>query len=286
MSLAVIDPAIVLDDVNRALAEDLGDGDLSAALIPADRQIAAVIIAREAFVLCGIDWASACFRSLDPDVELEWQALDGAEVQTDQVLLRLRGRARAILSAERCALNFLQTLSGTASTAAHYAALARGSKTRILDTRKTLPGLRQAQKYAVRVGGCYNHRMGLYDAVLIKENHISAAGSISAAVAAARAGGGHMVEVEVESIDEFIQACDAGADRIMLDEFSETDLRRAVAMNRGVELEISGSVDAKRLQSLLDLGVDYISIGALTKHVHACDLSLRVLEHTLDPQAV
>lgn len=276
---ASVDPAIINADVQRALSEDLGDGDLSAALIPQARRARAIIVARESFVLCGADWASACFRALDPQVELRWQVDDGAQVEAEQSLLQIDGSARAILSAERCALNFLQTLSATASVSARYAALARNSRTRILDTRKTLPGLRQAQKYAVRVGGCENHRMGLYDAVLIKENHIAAAGSIAAAVAAARASGGHMVEVEVESLEEFSQACDAGADRVMLDEFSTEDLRAAVAMRREVELEISGSVDAERLAGLLELGVDYISVGALTKHVRACDLSLRVIEH-------
>lgn len=275
-----IDPSIVQTDVSRALNEDIGSGDLSAALVPCDRQIVATIIAREPFVLCGRDWADACFRALDPQIELDWMAADGAAVSPDQVLVHIRGSARAILSAERCALNFLQTLSGTATVSAQYAALASASDTRILDTRKTLPGLRQAQKYAVRVGGCENHRMGLYDAVLIKENHISAAGSIAAAVAAARAGGNHMVEVEVESLAEFVQACDAGADRIMLDEFSDADLRQAIALSRDVELEISGSVDATRLKSLLEFGVDYISVGALTKHVRACDMSLRVIEPT------
>lgn len=275
---ASVDPAIINTDVQRALSEDLGDGDLSAALIPQARRARAIIVARESFVLCGADWASACFRALDPQVELRWQVDDGAQVEAEQSLLQIDGSARAILSAERCALNFLQTLSATATVSARYAALARNSRTRILDTRKTIPGLRQAQKYAVRVGGCENHRMGLYDAVLIKENHIAAAGSIAAAVAAARASGGHMVEVEVESLEEFSQACDAGADRVMLDEFSTEDLRAAVAMRREVELEISGSVDAERLAGLLELGVDYISVGALTKHVQACDLSLRVIE--------
>ncbi len=274
-----VDPAIIDADVSRALSEDLGDGDLSAALIPESRSALATIIARESFVLCGTAWASACFHALDPDIELNWLVSDGEEVAAEQALVQIQGSARAILSAERCALNFLQTLSATATVSARYAALARNSRTRLLDTRKTIPGLRQAQKYAVRVGGCENHRMGLYDAVLIKENHIAAAGSIAAAVAAARANGDYMVEVEVESLDEFTQACDAGADRVMLDEFSAKDLRTAVAMRREVELEISGSVDAERLADLLDLGVDYISIGALTKHVQACDLSLRVIEH-------
>ena len=273
-----IDPAVVEADVRRALSEDLGDGDLSAALVPESRRLSANIIARETLVLCGSPWAEACFRALDPHIRLDWRVAEGETAGPEAVLVEISGSARAILSAERSALNFLQTLSGTATVSAHYAALASGSRTRILDTRKTLPGLRQAQKYAVRVGGCENHRMGLYDAVLIKENHIAAAGSIGAAVAAARAGGDYLVEVEVESLEEFTQACDAGADRVMLDEFSESDLREAVRMGRPVELEVSGSVDAERLQSLLSLGVDFISVGALTKHVRASDLSLRVLD--------
>jgi len=285
MSFKSIDPSVVTADVKRALAEDLGSGDLSAALVPAAQKLQAVIIAREDCVLCGAAWADACFRSLDPEIELDWQKVDGEHAQANQVLLQITGSARAILSAERCALNFLQTLSGTATLSDKYAQLVAGSRTRILDTRKTLPGLRQAQKYAVRVGGCHNHRMGLYDAVLIKENHIAAAGSITAAVAAARQSGDYLVEVEVESVEEFTQACDAGADRVMLDEFSEADLRAAIGMGRSVELEISGSVDEDRLKSLLQFGVDYISVGALTKHVRAIDLSLRAVSGFSDASA-
>ncbi len=278
MPILEIDPSVVAYDVARALAEDLGDGDVSAALVPADQRLQAIIIAREDCILCGTAWANACFRALDAEIELDWQLKDGDRAKAEQTLLRLQGSARAILSAERCALNFLQTLSGTATVSASYAKLAEGSRTRILDTRKTLPGLRQAQKYAVRVGGCHNHRMGLYDAVLIKENHIAAAGSIAAAVTAARKSGDYLIEVEVESLEEFGQACDAGADRVMLDEFSEADLRTAVSLRREVELEISGSVDEQRLGALLEYGVDYISIGALTKHLRAVDLSLRAIE--------
>lgn len=229
-------------------------------------------------VLCGSAWADACFRQLDPDCRLHWAGHDGDHFAAGAQLLAIEGKLRALLSAERCALNFLQTLSATATVSARYAELANATGTRVLDTRKTLPGLRMAQKYAVAIGGCHNHRIGLHDALLIKENHIAAAGSIGAAVASARRSApGRMVEVEVESIEELQQCLQAGADRAMLDEFSPAMLREAVDLARGrIELEISGSVDLQRLPELLQLGVDYISVGALTKHVQAIDLSMRV----------
>ncbi|MEZ5440900.1 MAG: carboxylating nicotinate-nucleotide diphosphorylase [Lysobacterales bacterium] len=268
--------------VAQALREDGADHDLTAALIDEQATGRARIITREPMVLCGAAWAEACFRQLDQRVRLSWNGPDGTDFAASGCLVELEGPLRALLSGERCALNFLQTLSATATVSRHYARLASGSRTRILDTRKTLPGLRLAQKYAVAVGGCHNHRIGLHDAVLIKENHIMAAGSIGAAIAAARRlAPGRMVEVEVESLDELQQGLQAGADRAMLDEFDDASLRQAVALAEGrIELEISGSVDEQRLPALLDLGVDYISIGALTKHVRAIDLSMRVQTRT------
>lgn len=271
-------PADTIDaDVARALAEDIGSGDISAALLP-DQPARARIVAREPAVLCGLPWALRCFAALDSQARFNVEVRDGERVAAGAVVLVVHARARALVSAERCALNFLQTLSGTATETARYAEVVDGTGTRLLDTRKTVPGLRLAQKYAVRAGGGDNHRMGLYDAVLIKENHIAAAGSISAAVAAARrAGAGRFVEVEVESLDELEQAIAAGAERVMLDEFSWDDLKRAVALNAGrVALEISGSLDLERVRRAARLGVDYVSAGALTKHVRAIDLSMRM----------
>ncbi len=270
--------ALVAADVQRALAEDLGSGDATAELLPADATASAYVITREAAVLCGQAWFEACFRALDPAVAIRWLAADGDRLTAGQTFVELQGNARALVSAERCALNFVQTLSATASvTAAHVAAVA-GTRTRILDTRKTLPGLRIAQKYAVRCGGGSNHRIGLFDAILIKENHIAAAGSLSAAVAAARARHPELLlEVEVENFDELHEALAAGVDRVMLDEFSDADLGRAVTDVGGrAEIEVSGGVDLTRLRTIAASGVDFISIGALTKHVRAIDLSMRV----------
>ena len=265
------------DDVRRALNEDIGTGDLSAALLP-DRPAQARIIAREPAVICGLPWALRCFAALDPQALFELPVHDGDRVTVDAVVLTIHAHSRALVSAERSALNFLQTLSGTATETARYADAVAGTCTRLLDTRKTLPGLRLAQKYAVRAGGGNNHRMGLYDAVLIKENHIAAAGSIAAAVSAARrAGAGRFIEVEVESLEELEQAIAAGVERIMLDEFGWDDLARAIELNAGrAALEISGSMDLDRVRRAAQLGVDYISVGALTKHVRAIDLSMRV----------
>jgi nicotinate-nucleotide pyrophosphorylase (carboxylating) len=272
------DPEGIDADVARALAEDIGSGDLSAALLP-DRAASARIIAREPATVCGLPWALRCFAALDPQARFELPVRDGGRIEADGELLRIHARARALVSAERCALNFLQTLSGTATQTARYAAAVAGTRTRVLDTRKTLPGLRQAQKYAVRAGGGENHRLGLFDAVLIKENHIAAAGSIAAAVGAARAAGaGRFIEVEVETLDELAQALAAGAGRIMLDEFSRDDLERAVALTAGrAALEVSGSMDLAAMGRVAALGVDYVSVGALTKHVRAIDLSMRLL---------
>lgn len=277
-SLVALPPTTLIDqDVARALAEDLGSGDVSAALIDADAHGAATVITREPMVLAGQAWFERCFLALDPQAQFDWRQAEGAHVAAGSVLVGIRAKSRAILSGERCALNFLQTLSATATTTAAHVALLAGTRTRVLDTRKTLPGLRQAQKYAVRAGGGCNHRMGLYDAVLIKENHIAAAGGIGGAIARARAlWPGLLVEIEVESLAEYRIAVAARPDRIMLDELSEADLQTAVAERpAGIELEISGGLDAARVQALAHLGVDYVSIGALTKHVRAIDLSLR-----------
>jgi len=271
--------AVVQGDVARALEEDLGAIDLTAQLLPAWAEASAQIIVREAAVLCGSDWAAAAFHSLDPELQMHWHYRDGDRLVANCCVLDLCGKVRAIVSAERTALNFLQTLSATATVARRYADAVVGTGTRVLDTRKTLPGLRAAQKYAVRCGGASNHRLGLYDAVLIKENHIRAAGSISAAISAARAiAGQRLVEIEVETLAEFAEALAAAPDRIMLDDWSIADMRQAVTDNAGrVALEISGGVDLDRLQALAALGVDYLSVGALTKHLRAIDFSLRLL---------
>ena len=268
---------VVAGDVARALAEDLGSGDATAQLLP-DDQDQAYVIAKEAGVIAGRPWFDACFLALDPAMQIQWRVSEGQAVEAGTVLVVLRGRSRALVSAERPALNFLQTLSATASRTAGYVAALAGSRTRVLDTRKTLPGLRQAQKYAVRAGGGLNHRMGLYDAVMLKENHIHAAGSIAAAVAASRALHPTLpLIVEVETLDELDQALAAGCDRILVDEFSEDDLREAVRRAAGrIPLEVSGGVTLERLPAIAATGVDYVSIGALTKHVQALDLSLRL----------
>jgi len=270
-------PQDLTETVARALAEDIGPGDLTAALIPTTHVSRAKIISREDAVLCGSAWVDEVFRQMEARVKLAWNALDGDAVSVNQVLCRIEGPARAILTGERTALNFLQTLSGTATTVRRYIDALRGSRTVILDTRKTLPGLRQAQKYAVRCAGAQNHRIGLYDGILIKENHVAAAGSIGAAVSAARstAPAGVFVEVEVENLTELRAAIDAGAERILLDNFSLDLIRSAVAETRGrAKLEVSGGVTLETLRVLADTGVDFISIGNLTKHLKAVDLSL------------
>ncbi len=263
------------------LAEDLGSGDLTAALVPAGRAGRATVITREAAVLAGRPYVEELFRQVDPAVALEWHAQDGEAVAANQPLYRLRGPARSLLTGERTALNFLQTLSAVATATRRYVDAIAGLPCRILDTRKTIPGLRAAQKYAVRCGGGTNHRMGLYDGILIKENHIVAAGSIAAAVHAARATGTTVtIEVEVESLAELREALEAGADMALLDEFSLEELRSAVAMNRGhprgpIKLEASGGITLETLRPIAATGVDFISVGSLTKHVRAVDLSMR-----------
>jgi nicotinate-nucleotide pyrophosphorylase (carboxylating) len=265
--------------VAEALQEDVGAGDLTAQLVP-DGPAHATITSREDAVLCGRPYAEAVFARLDPAARLEWAAMDGERLAAGQLLCRIAGRARALLTGERTALNFLQTLSGTATAAAGYVEAVAGTGCTILDTRKTLPGLRLAQKYAVRCGGARNHRLGLYDGILVKENHIAAAGSIAAAVAAARRlPGTAPVEVEVESLDELRQALDAGADLVMLDDFGLGAMREAVALNRAhrspARLEASGGVDLTSVRAIAETGVDFISVGAITKHVRAVDLSMR-----------
>jgi nicotinate-nucleotide pyrophosphorylase (carboxylating) len=274
-------PPDLAEQVARALAEDVGSGDLTAALVPAGRAGRATVITRESAVLCGQPWVEEVFRQLDATVQVLWDTEEGADVAPGQRLCRLEGPARSLLTGERTALNFLQTLSGTATATRRYAARVAGLSCRILDTRKTVPGLRRAQKYAVRCGGGSNHRMGLYDGILVKENHIMAAGSIAAAIAAARAAGATVpVEVEVETLDELQQALDAGADMALLDEFTLDELRAAVRMNREhpggpMKLEASGNVTLETLRGIAETGVDFVSIGSLTKHVRAVDLSMR-----------
>lgn len=280
-------PPDLAAQVARALDEDIGGGDVTAALIPAAAVATATLTTREDGVLCGTAWVDETFRQLDPSVRVHWQFRDGDVVTANALLCQMQGPARALLSGERTALNFLQTLSGTATTTRQYVDAIAGTGCRILDTRKTLPGLRLAQKYAVRCGGGQNHRLGLYDMVLLKENHIMAAGSIAAALAAARASApGVPVEVEVETLDELRAALAAAPDVIMLDEFDDAAMREAVALVHGHELrprlEASGGVDLTSLRRIAQTGVDYISIGSLTKHLHALDLSLRF---TLLPSA-
>lgn len=264
-------------DVERALAEDIGGGDISAQLIPGDSTASARVITRERGVLCGRPWATAVFAAVDERCQLEWMAEDGDTLAPGQTLFVASGPARGLLTAERTALNFLQTLSGTATCCDTYRQRIDGQRTRLLDTRKTLPGLRMAQKYAVSCGGCQNHRLGLFDAFLIKENHIAASGGISAAVSAARRlAPDKPIEVEVETLDELREAIAAGAERVMLDNFGLDALRDAVELTAGrCELEASGNVTLDTLAAIAATGVDFISIGALTKDVRALDLSMR-----------
>jgi len=274
-------PADLAAQVDAALREDIGSGDVTAALVPAAQQVRGSVVTREAAVLCGRAWAEETFRRLDPRVRLNWTAADGERLAAGQQILAISGPARPVLSGERTALNFLQLLSATSTATRRFVDAVAGTGCRILDTRKTLPGLRSAQKYAVRCGGGDNHRLGLYDRVLIKENHIIAAGSITGAIAAARASAPQIsVEVEVESLGELEEALNARPDIVMLDEFSLQDLEAAVVRNRAcgspVKLEASGSVSLDAVRAIAATGVDFISVGSLTKHVHAVDLSLRL----------
>ena len=265
--------------VRDALNEDIGSGDITAQLVAADTQYVAKVITREPAIICGVDWVNETFAQLDNSVIINWSVSDGDRVEAEQTLFTLSGSARSILTGERTALNFLQLLSGTATLCDRYAQLTAHTSTKLLDTRKTIPGLRTAQKYAVTCGGCFNHRVGLYDAYLIKENHIAACGSINAAITTAKENHpDKSVEVEVENLDELQQALAAQADIVMLDNFSIEDLEQAVAITQGrVKLEASGNVSETTLAGLAATGVDYISIGALTKHVTAIDLSMRFL---------
>ncbi|MEQ5815591.1 carboxylating nicotinate-nucleotide diphosphorylase [Marinobacter sp. NFXS11] len=267
-----------IENVAQSLREDIGDGDITARLIPADKQATGRVITRETATIAGREWVDEVFRQVDPAVELNWQVADGETVSPDQVLFTMQGSARSLLSSERAALNWLQSLSGVATACAGYAARVAHTSVRLLDTRKTLPGLRLAQKYAVTCGGCFNHRIGLWDAFLIKENHIAACGSIAQAIEAAhRIAPGKPVEVETENLDELEQALQAGADIIMLDEFSLEDMRIAVATTGGkAKLEASGGINVDTLVPIAETGVDFISIGALTKDVKAVDLSMRL----------
>ena len=271
------DNPALLAEVSAYLQEDVGAGDLTAAIIPETVQAEAVVITREAMVVCGQAWFDAVFNVLAAETVIHWQVAEGAAVSAGHTLCYLSGSARALLTGERTALNLLQTLSATATVARQYADAVAGTDCKVLDTRKTIPGLRQAQKYAVACGGCFNHRMGLYDGILIKENHIIAAGSIANAVAQARKQSLVSVEVEVESLVEFQEACEAKPDRIMLDNFSLEDMRSAVALNyNAIELEASGNITLDTIRSVAETGVHYISIGALTKNIKAIDLSMRI----------
>lgn len=280
MPLVAVPHSALSEHVRIALAEDLGTGDITAQLVPATQQARGQVITRERCIVAGAPWVDEVFRQLDRRVQLVWHVREGDAVRAGGVLFDIAGPARAILSGERAALNFLQTLSGTATTARRCAERVAHTQVRLLDTRKTLPGLRIAQKYAVHTGGCHNHRLGLWDAFLIKENHIAACGSLSAAIMAAkRLAPGKPVEVEVESLAELAQALAAGADIIMLDNFTRADILQAVAINaRRAKLEVSGGVNEDELATLAETGIDYISLGLLTKHVRAIDLSMR-LEH-------
>ncbi|MCL7420464.1 MAG: carboxylating nicotinate-nucleotide diphosphorylase [Methylobacter sp.] len=264
-------------EIKRFLAEDIGSGDVTAEIIPETMHAEAEVITRETMVLCGRDWFDAVFMQLNTNISINWLVDEGETVNKDTLLCRLSGPARSLLTGERTALNLLQLLSATATVSRQYAEAVAGTGCKVLDTRKTIPGLRKAQKYAVACGGCYNHRIGLYDGVLIKENHIIAAGSIARAIEAARAKSSVPVEVEVESMQELEQAISAKSDRIMLDNFTLEDMQAAVKLNAGaIELEASGNIDLNNIRSIAETGVDYISIGALTKNVRAVDLSMRI----------
>ncbi|MEI2635299.1 MAG: carboxylating nicotinate-nucleotide diphosphorylase [Methylotenera sp.] len=280
-SQAFID--LVNDSVARALAEDIGTGDLTAALLPAAQHAQATIISREDAVICGIDWVNACFHQLDKHIKIKWLVNEGEKISSNQLLCEISGNARALLSAERCALNFLQMLSAVATHTRQFVLAVSGTKAQILDTRKTLPGLRLAQKYAVTVGGGFNQRLALYDGILIKENHIAAAGSIHAALQHAyelneKLLNKHVsIQIEVEDLNELQQALDAGATSILLDNFSPHDMKEAVRINNGQALlEASGNVDINSVRDIALTGVDRISVGGLTKNIRAIDLSLRI----------
>ncbi len=274
-----IDSKQVISDVKSALNEDLGSGDVTAALLPAQLVAGAEIISREAMVVCGQPWVNEVFNQVDNQINIDWNVSEGEWLESPTILCTIHGCASSVLTAERTALNFLQTLSATATTTRHYVQKLKGSKTRLLDTRKTLPGLRLAQKYAVRCGGGVNHRMGLYDAFLIKENHIKACGSVAGAIALARKTNKHLlVEIEVETLEELREAFDAHPDRILLDNFTQDMLVEAVNMNhpKYCELEASGGITLENIATVAQSGVDFISVGSITKSIKAIDLSLLI----------
>lgn len=261
-----------------SLKEDIGSGDITAELLPENQIVTATIITRESAIFCGTAWAEAVYQQLDPTIKIKWLLKDGDAIHPNQCLTEITGSSRSIITGERCALNWLQTLSGTATKVSRYAEKLKGTKTRLLDTRKTIPGLRYAQKYAVTCGGGYNHRMGLYDAFLIKENHIISCGSIVAAIQQAKKNHPNKpIEIEVENLSELEMALTESIDIVMLDNFSLEDIKKAVAINQGrTKLEVSGGVDINNIQTLAQTGIDFISVGALTKHIRAIDLSLRL----------
>ncbi len=264
-------------EIKSFLNEDIGSGDITASIIPNSTWATAIVITREPMVLCGQAWFDAIFKTLNSEIEIQWFFSDGMLVEENSTLCKLSGSAKDLLTGERTALNLLQTLSSTATTAKQYADAISGTKCKVLDTRKTIPGLRNAQKYAVTCGGCVNHRTGLYDGVLIKENHIMAAGSIALAITSAQKITDVPIEVEVESLNEYQLAIAAKPDRIMLDNFSLADMKTAVSMNKdNIELEASGDITLKSIRAVAETGVDFISIGALTKHIKAIDLSMRI----------
>ena len=282
MKLSELKPSIK-ENVQAALVEDVGNGDITANLVPAATQYHVQVISRENATVCGTAWVDEAFQQVDPNVDVEWLVADGETVESNAILFRAKGDARSILTAERTALNFLQLLSGVATASRRYSQLVEDYATKILDTRKTIPGLRLAQKYAVKCGGCDNHRMGLYDAFLIKENHIAACGSISAAIQTARKQHPEKpLEVEVENLEQFREALSVSPDIIMLDELTLEDIGKAVELNKTknngrCKIEASGNMTAERIPQIADTGVDYISIGSLTKHVRAIDLSMRFI---------
>lgn len=269
------------ETVRRALHEDIGDGDLSAGLLPENTHSEVSLIVRQRGVLCGIPWVDSAFRQLDNDINIQWYAKDGDTVSADQIVCTLQGRSHALLTGERTAINFVQTLSGTATITHEYAEVLAGSQTKLLDTRKTIPGLREAQKYAVRCGGGNNHRIGLFDGILLKENHIIVSGSIAKIISQARQyHSGIAIEIEVETLAELQQAIDAWADIVMLDNFTVADIHQAVAINNHrVKLEVSGGFDKKTLVNIANTGVDYVSVGALTKHIEALDFYMRFTKY-------
>ncbi len=279
MNPAIIpDAPVDMDEIARFIHEDLGSTDLTALIVPATTLAEASVLTRVDMVLCGGPWFEAVFALLDPTVHINWLVGEGDQVSANELICKLTGPARSLLTGERTALNILQTLSGTATLSRRYAEETEGTGLVVLDTRKTIPGLRNAQKYAVRCGGCSNHRFGLYDGILIKENHITSAGSIGLAVRKAMELNTHVpIEIEVETLDELTQALDAGADRIMLDNFDLDMMRKAVTLNAGrAKLEVSGNVSLEKIKAIAATGVDYVSVGALTKNVKAIDLSMRI----------